>query len=251
MEWKNPLQELKNLLRVQQFSAWNGRTHNKPLQKRKNPSWIGRTQPDYRRSHQGTEEPTLSTQDPTMKWRNPLRLQKIPPWIGRTQPDYRNSHQGTEEPTLSTQDPIMEWKNPLRLQKVPPWIGRTQPDYRRSHQGTEEPTLVHKTKKWQIEAKTYMAPVLEGKSIGSDQKTVLKRELLIWKTKNQATDQGIYSPTQGRIQFASSSQSKLVPRKLDPGPSCNLHCYKYTKNSLWGCYGLEEHDLWMACSQKT
>jgi hypothetical protein len=35
-----------------------------------------------------------------------------------------------------------------------------------------------------------MAPVLEGKSIGSDQKTVLKEELLIWRTKHQARDQG-------------------------------------------------------------
>jgi hypothetical protein len=35
-----------------------------------------------------------------------------------------------------------------------------------------------------------MAPVLEGKSIGSDQKTVLKGELLNWRTKNQARDQG-------------------------------------------------------------
>jgi hypothetical protein len=35
-----------------------------------------------------------------------------------------------------------------------------------------------------------MAPDLEGKSIGSDQKTVLKGELLIWRTKNQARDQG-------------------------------------------------------------
>jgi hypothetical protein len=35
-----------------------------------------------------------------------------------------------------------------------------------------------------------MAPVLEGKSIGSEQKTVLKGELLIWRTKNQARDQG-------------------------------------------------------------
>jgi hypothetical protein len=35
-----------------------------------------------------------------------------------------------------------------------------------------------------------MAPVLEEKSIGSDQKTVLKGELLIWRTKNQAKDQG-------------------------------------------------------------
>jgi hypothetical protein len=42
-----------------------------------------------------------------------------------------------------------------------------------------------------------MAPVLEGKSIGSDQKTVLiKGELLIWRTKNQAKDHR-YSPTQG------------------------------------------------------
>jgi len=35
-----------------------------------------------------------------------------------------------------------------------------------------------------------MAPVLEGKSIGSDQKTVLKGDLLIWRTKNEARDQG-------------------------------------------------------------
>jgi hypothetical protein len=35
-----------------------------------------------------------------------------------------------------------------------------------------------------------MAPVLEGKSIGSDQKTVVNGELLIWRTKNQARDPG-------------------------------------------------------------
>jgi hypothetical protein len=35
-----------------------------------------------------------------------------------------------------------------------------------------------------------MENVLEGKSIGLDQKTVLKGELLIWRTKNQARDQG-------------------------------------------------------------
>jgi hypothetical protein len=35
-----------------------------------------------------------------------------------------------------------------------------------------------------------MAPVLETKSVGLDQKTVLKGELLIWRTKNQARDQG-------------------------------------------------------------
>jgi hypothetical protein len=36
-----------------------------------------------------------------------------------------------------------------------------------------------------------MAPILEGKSIGLEQKTVLKGEHLIWRTKNQARDQGI------------------------------------------------------------
>jgi hypothetical protein len=36
-----------------------------------------------------------------------------------------------------------------------------------------------------------MAPVLEGKSIDSDRKTMIKGELLIWRTKNQARDQGI------------------------------------------------------------
>jgi hypothetical protein len=36
-----------------------------------------------------------------------------------------------------------------------------------------------------------MAPVLEGKLICSEQKTVLKGELLISRTKNQARDQGI------------------------------------------------------------
>jgi len=36
-----------------------------------------------------------------------------------------------------------------------------------------------------------MTPVLEGKSIGSDQKIVLKGELLIWRTKNHARDRGM------------------------------------------------------------
>jgi hypothetical protein len=60
-----------------------------------------------------------------------------------------------------------------------------------------------------------MAPVLEGKSIGLDQKTMLKGELLIWRTKSQARDQGRESNS--RIQFASN-QFKLIPRILDPGP---------------------------------
>jgi len=37
-----------------------------------------------------------------------------------------------------------------------------------------------------------MAPILEGKSIGLDQKTMLKGELLIWRTKNQVRDQGTF-----------------------------------------------------------
>jgi hypothetical protein len=36
-----------------------------------------------------------------------------------------------------------------------------------------------------------MAPLLEGESIGLDQKTVPKGELLIWRTKNQAREQSI------------------------------------------------------------
>ncbi len=62
-----------------------------------------------------------------------------------------------------------------------------------------------------------MALVLEGKSIGSDRtkKECFKGELLIWRTKNQATDQGMYSTTQ-RIQFA------LNRSKLDPGSSSNV-----------------------------
>ncbi len=48
-----------------------------------------------------------------------------------------------------------------------------------------------------------MAPVLEGKSIGSDQKTVLKGELLIWRTKNEARDQGT-------VQLKDSICFKLV-----------------------------------------
>jgi hypothetical protein len=37
-----------------------------------------------------------------------------------------------------------------------------------------------------------MAPVSEGKSIGLDPKTVLKGELLFWRSKNQAKDQGTF-----------------------------------------------------------
>jgi hypothetical protein len=48
-----------------------------------------------------------------------------------------------------------------------------------------------------------MAPVLEGKSIGSDQKTVPKGELLIWRTKNQARDEGTLVQLKDLICFKS------------------------------------------------
>ncbi len=67
----------------------------------------------------------------------------------------------------------------------------------------------------------------QEKSIGSDQKTVLKGEL-------QGT-----SPTQG-FQFASN-QSNSVPRKLDPGPSSKvgliLELEDQNLNRLSNCVG--------------
>jgi hypothetical protein len=48
-----------------------------------------------------------------------------------------------------------------------------------------------------------MTPVLEGLSIGSHQKTMLKGELLIWKTKNQARDQGTLVQLKDSICFKS------------------------------------------------
>jgi hypothetical protein len=50
----------------------------------------------------------------------------------------------------------------------------------------------------------YMASILEGKSIGLDQKIVLKGELLLtWRTKNQVRDQG-------KVQFKDSIWFKLI-----------------------------------------
>ncbi len=48
-----------------------------------------------------------------------------------------------------------------------------------------------------------MALGLEGKSIGLDQKIVLKGKLLIWRTKNQAMDQAI-------VQLKDSIRFKSV-----------------------------------------
>jgi hypothetical protein len=64
-----------------------------------------------------------------------------------------------------------------------------------------------------------MAPVLEGKWTGLDQKTVLKGELLIWRTKNQARDQGM-------IQLKDSICFKSVQIgsfEMDPRPSSKVH----------------------------
>jgi hypothetical protein len=88
-----------------------------------------------------------------------------------------------------------------------------------------------------------MAPVLEGKSIGWDPKTVLNVELQIRRTKNQARHQGT-------VQLKHSICVKLVPRKLDPGPSsklgqnlgrekyfCGVTYWAPLEMSLW-CHGL-------------
>jgi hypothetical protein len=64
-----------------------------------------------------------------------------------------------------------------------------------------------------------MTPVLEGKSIGSDQKTVLKGELLIWRTKNQVKNKG-----RGQLKDSICFKSIQIGsyRKLGPGPSSKV-----------------------------
>jgi hypothetical protein len=73
-----------------------------------------------------------------------------------------------------------------------------------------------------------MTPILEGKSIGLDQKPVLKEELLIWRAKNQARDQG-------EVQLKDSIHFKIIqigsPKKLDPGPSPKLGLSMQASNS--------------------
>jgi hypothetical protein len=64
-----------------------------------------------------------------------------------------------------------------------------------------------------------MSPVLEGKSIGSNQKTVVRGELLIWRTKNPARDQG-YSPTPGFNLLRISPNCFLGNWTLDPHLKC-------------------------------
>jgi hypothetical protein len=62
-----------------------------------------------------------------------------------------------------------------------------------------------------------MAPVLEGKSIGLDpKKPVLKGELLIWRTKNEAKGPRYSSPTQGFNLLQISPNWFLGDWTLDP-----------------------------------
>jgi hypothetical protein len=71
-----------------------------------------------------------------------------------------------------------------------------------------------------------MAPVLERKSIGSNQKPMLEGELLIWRTQNQARDQST-------LQLKDSICFKLVQicsRKLDSGPSSKVGLLTLTLN---------------------
>jgi hypothetical protein len=75
-----------------------------------------------------------------------------------------------------------------------------------------------------------MAPVVEGKSLGFNHNTVLKGELLIWRTKNQAIRTKVESNS--RIQFASN-QSKMVPRKLDPKVGFSLPTRLTTSFESW------------------
>jgi hypothetical protein len=72
--------------------------------------------------------------------------------------------------------------------------------------------------------KTYMEPVLEGKSIGSDQETLLKKESP-WFGEPRIR-LGTKVQFSSRIQFGSN-QSTLVPRKLDPRPSSKVCIYFY------------------------
>jgi hypothetical protein len=60
-----------------------------------------------------------------------------------------------------------------------------------------------------------MAPILKGKSIGSDPKNSAKRRAP--DLENKRIRLGTKVESNARTQFASD-RSKLVPKKLDPGP---------------------------------
>jgi hypothetical protein len=64
-----------------------------------------------------------------------------------------------------------------------------------------------------------MAPISEGKSIGSDQKNGAKKESFWFR--EPIIRLGTKEQSNSRTQFASN-WSKLVPRKLDLGPSSKV-----------------------------
>jgi hypothetical protein len=75
-----------------------------------------------------------------------------------------------------------------------------------------------------------------------NQKSVLKGELLIWKTKNHGRDQG-YSPLyNSRIQFASNQF--LENWTLDPGPSSKVGLNLVLSSSETGPWTLDPPLKW-------
>jgi hypothetical protein len=65
-----------------------------------------------------------------------------------------------------------------------------------------------------------MAPVLDRNSIDTDQKTTLKGELVIWRTKNQARDQGT---VQLKDSVSSMMKFNLPYRVLPDALKINSH----------------------------
>jgi hypothetical protein len=80
-----------------------------------------------------------------------------------------------------------------------------------------------------------MASVLEGKSIGSDQKT----QLSSWFGEPRIR-LGTQVHSNSMIQFVSH-ESKLVPRKLDPGPSSKVGLMVFDCKTLLTPY-VENHN---------
>jgi hypothetical protein len=88
-----------------------------------------------------------------------------------------------------------------------------------------------------------MAPVLEAKSVGLYQKTVLKGELLIWRTKNQAREMKVQSNS--RIQFASNESLNWFLRNwtLDDSP-------KVGHKSFETCFNVMGHPIDKPCHKR-
>jgi hypothetical protein len=96
-----------------------------------------------------------------------------------------------------------------------------------------------------------MAPVSEGKSIGSDQKTVLKGELLIWRTKkNEARDQGTLVQLKEGFSLLQISPNWFLGNWIqDPGLKWALVIRALVVGATLGCpkkitYHFESTFLW-------